>query len=100
MDALITKSFRLFFPLQYGGPVCGDRWTSQPAGDWLAYASFSVDYESFLLQVLHFSFPAGVTIVTVEATTDSKRCAIISIQNNSVSEGVMVCVCVCEGVCV
>jgi len=36
------------------------------------------------VQILHFKFPADIDEVTVQANSESTRCAIVSVQNNTV----------------
>ena len=38
-----------------------------------------------VVQIFYFKMPEGVNVVTVDVATDSKRCAIVSVQNKTVS---------------
>ena len=40
------------------------------------------------VQIFYFKMPEGVDVVTVDVATDSKRCAIVSVQNKTVSHSI------------
>lgn len=53
---------------------------------WPALHSITASYLYCFMQVHVFQFPPGVTAVSVQANARSKRCAILSVQNVSVSQ--------------